>query len=134
MAVPMPMVRRIDFGYFVRPAQETGTGRPRVEGVLGYVIEHSTGLLLFDTGLGEGDAEADTHYRPVRCPLPAAMRAAGVSGAEDRQLDGETEILPGVTVIPTPGHTDGHQAMAVRANDGTVILAGQATNTAFDYE
>ncbi|TMB60592.1 MAG: N-acyl homoserine lactonase family protein, partial [Chloroflexi bacterium] len=58
----MPTVRRIDFGYFVRPAEETGTGKPRVESVLGYVIEHSAGLLLFDTGLGEGDAEVDAHY------------------------------------------------------------------------
>src|SRR5256712_8318233 len=79
MALPMPTVRRIDFGYFVRPAEETGTGKPRVEGVLGYVIEHSAGLLLFDTGLGEGDAEVDAHYRPVRRPLPDALRDAGMA-------------------------------------------------------
>ena len=182
----MPMVRRIDFGYFVRPAQETGTGKPRVEGVLGYVIEHSAGLLLFDTGLGEGDAEVDAHYRPVRRPLPDAMRAAGLGlddvrwvanchlhfdhcggnpalagrpifvqsrelqqartapdytlphlvdfdGVRYEQIDGETEILPDVLVIPTPGHTDGHQVIVVRGSDGTVILAGQACDTAFDY-
>jgi N-acyl homoserine lactone hydrolase len=73
----MPSVSRIDFGYFIRPGAETETGKPRVEGVLGYVIEHSAGLLLFDTGLGEGDAEVDAHYRPVRRGLPDAMRAAG---------------------------------------------------------
>jgi len=28
-------VQRVDFGYFVRPAQETGTGAPRVEPCLG---------------------------------------------------------------------------------------------------
>jgi N-acyl homoserine lactone hydrolase len=184
--LPVPMVSRIDFGYFVRPAQETGTGKPRVEGVLGYVIEHPAGLLLFDTGLGEGDAEVDAHYRPVRRQLANALQDAGFavdavrwvvnchlhfdhcgsnpalagrpifvqsrelqqartasdytlphlidfSGAEYRELDGETEILPNVLLIPTPGHTDGHQALAVRASDGTVILAGQAHNTAFDY-
>jgi glyoxylase-like metal-dependent hydrolase (beta-lactamase superfamily II) len=186
MALPMPTVRRIDFGYFVRPAQETGTSKPRVEGVLGYVIEHAAGVLLFDTGLGEGNAEVDAHYRPVRRALVGALRDAGIAiddvswvanchlhfdhcggnpalagrpifvqsrellqartatdytlphlidfdGADYRQIDGEQEILPGVLVIPTPGHTDGHQAIAVRRNDGTVILAGQAYNTAFDY-
>jgi N-acyl homoserine lactone hydrolase len=186
MALPMPNVRRIDFGYFVRPATETATSKPRVEGVLGYVIEHPDGLLLFDTGLGEGDREVDAHYQPVRRPLPDAMRAAGLalddirwvanchlhfdhcggnstligrpifvqsrelqearaapdytlphlidfSGADYHQLEGETEILPDVLVIPTPGHTDGHQAIAVRSGNGTVILAGQAYNTSFDY-
>src|SRR4029077_3512884 len=76
MTLPMPNVRRIDFGYFVRPAAETATGKPRVEGVLGYAIEHSGGLFLFDTGMGEGDPEVDAHYRPVRHRLSDAMRAA----------------------------------------------------------
>ena len=186
MGSRIPSVRRIDFGYFVRPADETGTGKPRIECVLGYAIEHSAGLLLFDTGLGEGDPEVDAHYRPVRRPLPVALRDAGLAmndvqwvvnchlhfdhcggnpalasrpifvqsrelraartatdytlshlidfdGAEYRQIDGETEILPDVLAIPTPGHTDGHQAIAVRGKDGTVVLAGQAHNTAFDY-
>jgi N-acyl homoserine lactone hydrolase len=30
-------VVRLDLGTFVRPAEETGTGQPRVEAVLGYV-------------------------------------------------------------------------------------------------
>jgi hypothetical protein len=29
------VVRRVDFGYFVRPAKETGTGAARVEPCLG---------------------------------------------------------------------------------------------------
>jgi glyoxylase-like metal-dependent hydrolase (beta-lactamase superfamily II) len=186
MAPNIRSVRRIDFGYFVRPRQETGTGKPRVDWLLGYAIEHAAGVLLFDTGLGEGDAEADAQYRPVRRPLPDALRAAGIvmddvrwvanchlhfdhcggnptlagrpifvqsreleqartatdytlpflidfDGALYREMDGETEILPDVLVIPTPGHTDGHQAIAVRGADGTIVLAGQAHDTAFDY-
>ena len=42
-------VRRVDFGYFVRPGTETGTGVARVEPCLGYVIDHPQGTLLFDT-------------------------------------------------------------------------------------
>jgi len=186
MAPALPTVRRIDFGYFVRPAEETGTGKPRVEALLGYVIVHEAGVLLFDTGLGEGDVEADARYRPARRPLPEALRPAGIAvddvrwianchlhfdhcggnpalagrpifvqsielhkaratkdytlpklvdftGANYREVEGETEILPDVLLMPTPGHTAGHQAIAVRSNDGTVVLAGQARDTAFEY-
>jgi N-acyl homoserine lactone hydrolase len=45
-------VRRVDFGYFVRPAEETGTGMPRVEPCLGYAVGHPEGMILFDTGMG----------------------------------------------------------------------------------
>lgn len=54
-------------------------------------------------------------------------------GAAYRQLDGEAEVLPGVWIIPTPGHTDGHQSLVVRQPDGTVILAGQAHDFASHY-
>ena len=47
-------------------------------------------------------------------------------------LDGETEVWPGVLVLPTPGHTAGHQSLAVRLADGTVVLAGQAHDHASD--
>ncbi|HKG52211.1 MAG TPA: MBL fold metallo-hydrolase, partial [Actinomycetales bacterium] len=47
-------------------------------------------------------------------------------------LDGEAEVWPGVLVLPTPGHTAGHQSLAVRLPDGTVVLAGQAHDHASD--
>ncbi|MGZ4685970.1 N-acyl homoserine lactonase family protein [Oryzihumus sp.] len=51
------------------------------------------------------------------------------AGARYEELDGEAEIAPGVLVVPTPGHTEGHQALALRCADGTVVLAGQSTET-----
>ena len=72
-------IRRLDLGYFVRPASETGTGSPRVEPVLGYLVRlDDGGLLLFDTGLGQGEADLDAHYRPHRRGLDEALNAAGV--------------------------------------------------------
>jgi N-acyl homoserine lactone hydrolase len=196
------MVHRIDFGYFVRPAEETATGAPRVEPCLGYVVEHPDGLLLVDTGMGS-DPDVDAHYRPRRRSLSAALAGGGAAGAagsagagvgvgaglrpEDvelvvnchlhfdhcggnaelagrtiftqrveletarstenytlpqlidapglryEELDGEAEVLEGVFIIPTPGHTAGHQSVVVRCHDGTVVVAGQSHDTATAY-
>lgn len=41
-------------------------------------------------------------------------------------LDGETEIVPGVRVYPTPGHSVGHQAVEVDTRDSTYHLVGDA--------
>jgi N-acyl homoserine lactone hydrolase len=178
-------VRRVDFGYFVRPDEETGTGFPRVEALLGYVVEHAEGVLLFDTGMGSRP-DVDAHYRPTRTDLHAALRVSGYRldeitevanchlhfdhcggnpllvgrpffaqaneletarnekdytlpelvdprGTRWQELDGETEVLPGVTLIPTPGHTDGHQSLIVRGRDGVVIVAGQSHESAHGF-
>lgn len=178
-------MRRITFGYFIRPAGETGTGSPRVEPCLGYLVEHPDGLLLVDTGMGS-EPGVDAHYRPHRVPLTAALKVAGTApedirhivnchlhfdhsggnpelpgrpiwtqrqeletartvedhtlpwlidspGAVYEELDGEAEILPGVVIVPTPGHTTGHQSLVVRRNDGTVIVAGQSHDHAAGF-
>ena len=42
-------------------------------------------------------------------------------------LDGDTEILPGLQAIATPGHTVGHQSVLVHSADGqTDVLIGDA--------
>ncbi|WP_433548230.1 MBL fold metallo-hydrolase [Streptomyces sp. CA-294286] len=187
-------IHRLDLGYFVRPAAETGTGHARAEAALAYLVRHRRGLLLFDTGVGAGDAGAEARYRPRRRELIAALAAAGVAPQDldavvnchlhfdhiggnpllselrpglpvfvqakelaaaragdytidtlvdprgravtYEELDGEAEVWPGVTVVPTPGHTDGHQSLVVEptAPSGCVtVLAGQAYDFASDY-
>jgi N-acyl homoserine lactone hydrolase len=44
-------------------------------------------------------------------------------------VDGEAEIYPGLHVIPTPGHVDGHQSLVAECADGSVVLAGQSHDT-----
>lgn len=48
-------------------------------------------------------------------------------------IKGETEMVSGVRIIPTPGHTPGHQALVVDTKAGRVLLAGQAFNTASEF-
>jgi glyoxylase-like metal-dependent hydrolase (beta-lactamase superfamily II) len=47
-------------------------------------------------------------------------RDLGLRGA----VEGEAEILPGVSVLPTGGHSGGHQAILVRGRDRTVAFFG----------
>jgi N-acyl homoserine lactone hydrolase len=49
---------------------------------------------------------------------------AEFDGATYVEHDGEAEIVPGVRVLPTPGHTAGHQSVLVDTDDGLVVLAG----------
>ena len=53
-------------------------------------------------------------------PELTLVRAWGVQG----WVDGEKELLPGVTAVPTGGHSTGHQAIIVRGTgDGARTLA-----------
>jgi glyoxylase-like metal-dependent hydrolase (beta-lactamase superfamily II) len=71
------------------------------------------------------EARATEHYT-----LPELVDFDGVQYEE---LDGEVEIAPGVWVLPTPGHTRGHQSLVIRCRDGTVVLAGQARDDASSF-
>jgi N-acyl homoserine lactone hydrolase len=43
-----------------------------------------------------------------------------------RPVDGEVELVPGVTMVPTPGHTPGHASFVVELASGRVVLACDA--------
>ncbi|MDX6485786.1 MAG: N-acyl homoserine lactone hydrolase [Gaiellaceae bacterium] len=45
-------------------------------------------------------------------------------GASYVEHEGEAEILPGVSVLPAPGHTDGHHIVLVETEEGPVVLGG----------
>ncbi len=45
--------------------------------VYGYAIRHPRGLVLMDTGVGEGSPEVDAEWRPTRHSLDGALAALG---------------------------------------------------------
>ena len=154
--------------------------------IVAHVVTHRDGVLLFDTGVGEGNAEIDEVFRPRRVPLQVALAGHGISMADvtavanchlhfDHSgqnarfpgvpifaqraehamihapdytiaewvdfpratyelLDGEAEIAPGIRVVPTPGHSPGHQSLVVAADAETVVVAGQALLTKAEWE
>jgi len=71
----------------------------------------------------------------------AAAREPDYSVLEDLDLDrgryeqreGEYDLLPGVRVIPTPGHSPGHQSVLIETDVGRLLLAGQCYRDASGF-
>jgi glyoxylase-like metal-dependent hydrolase (beta-lactamase superfamily II) len=58
----------------------------------------------------------------------------GFMNAPFELLDGDSEIVPGVRVITTPGHTSGHQSVLVTSQDGSLdVLIGDAAYTTVQF-
>ena len=51
------------------------------------------------------------------------------SGAAYVEHEGEAEILAGIRVLPTPGHTPAHQSVLVETDEGLVVVGGDVAYT-----
>ena len=51
------------------------------------------------------------------------------AGATYVEHDGEAEVLPGIRLLPTPGHTEGHQSVLVDTAAGLKVLGGDVAYT-----
>ena len=47
-------------------------------------------------------------------------------GVEYVEAEGDHELVPGIRILSTPGHSPGHQSLVVDQRDGPVVLTGQA--------
>lgn len=54
-------------------------------------------------------------------------------GLRLEQLSGESELLPGLFVVPTPCHTPSHQSVLVKGEDALSVIAGQAVYSAAEF-
>jgi glyoxylase-like metal-dependent hydrolase (beta-lactamase superfamily II) len=97
-------------------------------------FDHAGGLLRIDGSRAfphakivaqkaEWEVALTDNPRIVASYVQPELRLVRDWGAEG-WADGEREILPGVTVVPTGGHSTGHQAIVVRGSgDGARTLA-----------
>ncbi len=64
------------------------------------------------------------YYKSYEFPLLGLKRP--FEGINIETVDGETEIVRGIRVLPTPGHSPGHQSVEVDTANGSYICAGDS--------
>jgi len=153
--------------------------------VLAFAVRHREGIILVDTGIGEGNEWVDENYRPRSRDVREALSGAKLDAdavraivnshlhfdhcgqnrafpgvpihvqqaeldlalreghtvvewvdfpnARYEAVEGDREIVDGVSVLATPGHTPGHQSVTVRVGDGLVLIVGQAAQDARSF-
>jgi N-acyl homoserine lactone hydrolase len=89
---------------------------------------------------GQNAVFAHAPYYVQRAELDRAERESpelydwfGFMNARWELLDGDAEILPGLSVFTTPGHTVGHQCVVVATDDGADLLIGDAAYTPHQF-
>ena len=142
---------------------DTGFGSGNAElDAMYHPVSRPVGEVLYDAGIDLRDvtAVANCHLHPDHAgqngafrDLPARIHVQSAEwelahttdhtilewidapGKETYYLvDGDHDIAPAIRIIATPGHTKGHQSIAVMTDRGTVVLAGQACYTAGEWE
>jgi N-acyl homoserine lactone hydrolase len=56
--------------------------------------------------------------------LGSYLRGEALDGVHFREVEGDTELLPGVKVVKAPGHSPGTQAVAIETAAGLAVLSG----------
>ena len=131
------------------PDAERGIGM-RVP-VPAFLVTHPRGKVLFDTGIhAEGFSDPVAHFGKdlaayFKFSCGAEMRATRAARDADRRpdrdwdgpldyrlLEGEHDLFGDgkLVIVPTPGHTAGHQSLRVEAGSGMrLCLTGDACYT-----
>ncbi|MEA4857150.1 N-acyl homoserine lactonase family protein [Solidesulfovibrio sp.] len=61
-------------------------------------------------------------------PLDYRYDEASIEGLDLVALDGDAEVLPGLSVLFTPGHTPGAQTVLVDTPGGRAVITGMCSN------
>jgi N-acyl homoserine lactone hydrolase len=138
---------------------DTGVGGPQEVLNDWRVVNRTAADALSDLGMTPADISLviNTHLHFDHCGQNAVFRHApiyvqrrelaraerespelcqwfGFMNARFELLDGDAEVLPGVAVIATPGHTEGHQCVVVHTGGNEAdLLIGDAAYTPRQY-
>jgi N-acyl homoserine lactone hydrolase len=138
---------------------DTGVGGPQEVLNDWRVVNRSAADALSDLGMTPADISLviNTHLHFDHCGQNAVFRHAPIyvqrrelaraerespelcqwfdfMNARFELLDGDAEVLPGVAVIATPGHTVGHQCVVVHTGENEAdLLIGDAAYTPRQY-
>jgi N-acyl homoserine lactone hydrolase len=91
--------------------------------------DHAGGAELFAKAelIVQRDEYAAAHHSPPFYASFYYRKNFDLPGYRWRLLDGDAELVPGLTILRTDGHTPGHQSMLVELpQTGPVILSGDA--------
>jgi N-acyl homoserine lactone hydrolase len=95
-----------------------------------HVIDHPDPRVLVDTGMTElhpAVADMDPRLRPLSegsFDLAAIDVVVNTHLHFDHCVDGEHALLPGVRLVPAPGHTRGMQVVVVETGGRPVVVGG----------
>jgi N-acyl homoserine lactone hydrolase len=116
------------YGPEVTPvADALGAVGVAAEDVVAIVISH----LHFDHCGQQAALSAPVHVQRAEAEVAASEARYTVpewaAVAPDRLhlVDGDTELVPGVRLLATPGHTPGHQSVVIDTEGGRVVLGAQ---------
>lgn len=137
---------------------DTGIGGPRKWLSDQRAVNRSVAEALDDHGLTPGDIGLviNTHLHFDHCGQNAVFKHAAFwvqaveldrarresptladwfdfTNARFELLDGDAEVLPGLSVVTTPGHTSGHQSVVVATETGAEVLIGDAAYRPREY-
>jgi N-acyl homoserine lactone hydrolase len=95
-------------------------------------FDHCGGNRLFaDTPIYVQRRELDDARGQDDYTIPGWVDAPGV---EYTPVDGELELLPGIRLLPAPGHTPGSQVVVVETDTRPIVLVGDTAITHGDLD
>lgn len=77
--------------------------------------------------------ELEANSSPHQIEAPRCVPERFLSGLDFIVVDGDVQIINGIDVLFTPGHTRGGQSIMVNTNAGKVVISGLCT-TGYNFE
>lgn len=73
-------------------------------------------------------------WEAARDPMFTVAEWADTPVGDRRVIDGDAVIADGITLLVTPGHTPGHQSVALEGDEGPTVIVGQCAYCAPEFE